>query len=216
MKTTQRINYSYEEWKWKSHILSSAMTLCWADIKEVAGPKEFRKKLLVIRLLTEIMSCNLTVYLQSVIRNHCKELLKNWKSLFLPGSRMHLKRDALPWGSDQATAVPVGASLAVFEGKLGLKFVALTFPLSTWNHLLFFHLLQSRFCYDSQQTSSLEIRQIIIFKTVLESKDSLSAHRSASCCFQHLWWKTAQNQTGHKFIVSFIQDVCYARECVWS
>lgn len=145
MKMMQRINYSCEEWKWKSHVPSSAMTLCWADIKEVAGPKEFRKKPLVIRLSTEIISCHLTVCLQSVIRNHMQRALKKPRVIVFPGSRVQLKMDALPWGSDQSTAVPVGASLAVFEGKLGLKFVAFTFPLSTWNHL-FFHLLQSRFC----------------------------------------------------------------------
>lgn len=60
------------------------------------------------------------------------------------------------------------------------------------------------------------MRQMFIFKTVLVGKNSLSAHPSASCYFQHLWWNTAQNQTGHKRIVSLIQDVCDARECAWS
>lgn len=65
MKTMKIINYNYEEWKWKGHIPSSAMTLHWINIKEVAGSKEFRKKSLVINY-TEIMSCKLNATLPAV------------------------------------------------------------------------------------------------------------------------------------------------------
>lgn len=68
MKMMQIINYSYEEWKWKGHIPSSAVTLHWINIKEVAGSKEFREKPLVINY-TEIISCKLTAILPSTIKN---------------------------------------------------------------------------------------------------------------------------------------------------
>lgn len=68
MKMIKIINYSYEEWKWKSHIPSTAMTLHWINIRGVAGSKEFRKKPLVINY-TEIMSHNLTATIPSVIKD---------------------------------------------------------------------------------------------------------------------------------------------------
>lgn len=163
------------------------------------------------------MSCNLTASLQSAIRDQVQRALKklkvivsSWKQSAFEDGCTSLRL----WPGQSCTcrcfSCCVWRKARTQVCCFDLSFVNLESPsvssLAAKQVLL----------RDSQQNPILGMRQMFIFKTVLVGKDIWSAHPSASCYFQHHWWNMAQNQTGHKRIVSLIQDVCDTRECVWS